>query len=165
MNEWRYPNVSATTRIAPLAEHPQAIPLLAEWFHREWFRYDGRSIRMIERQLGENLNRDRIPITFLALRGSTMLGTVSLDLYDLPSHDHLSPWLASLFVLPSARREGIGSALVTHVQHFASSHGVSAIHLWTPGSTRLYERCGWTVLNRAIYGSRPITLMCSQPVC
>jgi len=29
--------------------------------------------------------------------GTLMIGTI--DLSDLPSHDHFSPWLASLFVL------------------------------------------------------------------
>jgi GNAT superfamily N-acetyltransferase len=43
---------------------------------------------------------------------SNVIGTVSLDFSDLPSHDHLSPWLASLFVLPEARGQGTGTALI-----------------------------------------------------
>src|ERR1041385_1521828 len=129
-------------RICPLADIPEAIPLLANRFNNEWGVFDGRSTRIIEAQLAENLNRDSIPITFVAVNDSTLLGTISLDRSDLPSHDHLSPWLASLYVWPTARREGVGSALVRHIQQFAVSRAFDPLYLWTPGATRLYQRCG-----------------------
>jgi GNAT superfamily N-acetyltransferase len=145
--------------ICPLADVPQAIPLLATWFQSEWSIFDGRSVKMIETRLAENLGRDSVPITFLAMQESRVIGTVSLDLSDLPFHDHLSPWLASLFVLPEGRGQGKGTALVRHAQEFARLHGVGPLYLWTPGSTRLYEGCGWTEIERTIYGSHPITIM------
>ena len=114
--------------ISSLADLPSSIPLLATWFHREWSSFDGRSVKMIEAQLAEDLNRGSIPVAFLALWDSNVIGTVSLDLSDLPSHDHLSPWLASLFVPPEARGQGIGTALVHHAQEFA----------WSLGTRRLY---------------------------
>jgi GNAT superfamily N-acetyltransferase len=135
------------------------VPLLAEWFYKEWHKFDGRSLAEIETQLTENLAHDFIPITFLTWSGSDLVGTVSLDLSDLPTFDHLSPWLASLYVVPAARGRGIGAALVRHAQAFAASRGIRRIHLWTPGSTRLYERCGWRVFERTTYNSWPITLM------
>ncbi len=146
-------------KICPLADAPKAIPLLARWFNDEWQVFDGRSTNSIEAQLAENLNRDSIPITFVALNDSMLLGTISLDLSDLPSHDHLSPWLASLYVRPAARDAGVGSALVHHLQQFAALHGFGPLYLWTPGATRLYERCGWTITERTTYNAQPITLM------
>jgi len=145
--------------IRPLADVPERIPILARWFHAEWHDFDGRALPAIESQLCENLNRDRIPITFIALSGSELVGTVSLDLADLPPFNNLSPWLASLYVLPSARRAGIGTALVQHARQFAFARLISQLYLWTPGSTRLYEECGWTILQRSNHNSHPITLM------
>jgi len=145
--------------VCPLADRPAAIPLLASWFHREWSAFDGRPIPMIEAQLSENLSTESIPITFLALMDSTVVGAVSLDRSDLPSHGHLSPWLASLFVLPAMRERGIATAMVKHALGFAALQRVSSLYLWTPGSTRLYERCGWVEIERTSYGSRPITVM------
>src|SRR5687768_10556584 len=78
--------------ISPLADLPDAIRTLANWFHDEWHVLDGRSTELIATQLSENLNRDSIPITFVAHRHSELLGSVSLDLSDLPSFDYLSPW-------------------------------------------------------------------------
>lgn len=149
--------------IHPLAHFPGAIPLLARWFFEEWHDFDGRSTSAIQAQLNENLGRDAIPITFLAHCGSELVGTVSLDLTDLPAYDWLSPWLASLYVLPAARGAGIGTALVRHVQQFAASQGIQRIYLWTPGSTRLYETCGWTVLERTTYNARSISIMHFAP--
>jgi GNAT superfamily N-acetyltransferase len=132
---------------------------LAEWFHSEWSSYDGRSIAEIEVQFRDCMNRDSAPITFLALSGTEVIGTVTLDTSDLPPYDHLSPWLASLYVRPSDRRTGVGRMLVKHLVAFALERRFSSIYLWTPGSTRLYEECGWRVLGRDIYSGRPITLM------
>ena len=121
--------------IQPLADHPIAIPILAKWFFHEWRQFDGRALPQIERQLRENLRHALIPITFLALRNAELIGTVSLDLSDLPPHDHLSPWLASLYVTPACRHRGVGRALVEHLMAFARAKQVPIIFLWTPGST------------------------------
>ena len=142
-----------------LAETPDAIPVLAEWFHAEWHHYDGRCIAEIEAQLRDCLNRDSLPITFLAISDADVVGTVTLDTSDLPLYDHLSPWLASLYVVPSRRRAGVGRALVEHVVSFARDRQLLPLYLWTPGSTHLYEKCGWKVLCCDVYAGRPITLM------
>jgi GNAT superfamily N-acetyltransferase len=151
--------MSVTMEIRPLADHPNAIPVLADWFHREWYSYDKRSSVEIEAQLRDSLNRDSLPITFLSLSGTEVIGTVSLDTSDLPPYDHFSPWLASLYVLPCRRGGGVGRALVKHLVRFALEREISPIYLWTPGSTRLYEECGWKVFCRDIYTGHPITLM------
>ena len=153
------PDLSCPVIISPLADVPDAIKLLARWLYDEWHVFDGRSTELIEAQLAENLNRDVIPISFVAQSDAQLLGTISIDVSDLPSFDYLSPWVASLYVLPTARGSGIGRALVHHAQQFATSRGYSLLYLWTPGSTRLYERCGWTIFERSTYNSKPITLM------
>jgi GNAT superfamily N-acetyltransferase len=127
--------------------------------HDEWHAFDGRSIELIEAQLAENLNREVIPISFVAQADAQLLGTISIDISDLPSFDYVSPWVASLYVLPAARGAGIGRALVRHAQQFATSRGFGPLYLWTPGSTRLYERCGWTIFERSTYNSKPISVM------
>lgn len=146
-------------RILPLADHPECIPALARWFHDEWSGFDGRSVDSIAEQLQANLNRDRIPITFLAMRGAELLGTISIELSDLPPRDDLSPWLASLFVAPSARRRGVGTALCHHVLQFAAEHDILELHLWTPGPPAFYLRQGWRVTENLLYAGQPISLM------
>ena len=150
-------------QIRPLADMPEAIPTLAEWFHAEWHAFDGRSRGEIEAQLRDNLHRDSLPITFVVAEGTEVIGTVSLDLADLPPYDHLSPWLASLYVVPPRRRAGVGRLLVNHAAEFARQRGLSPLYLWTPGSTRMYAECGWEAIESATYAGRPITIMRRTP--
>lgn len=150
--------------IEPLADCAEAIPMLAQWFCAEW-PYEGRSRGAVETQLRENLNRDRLPITWVHRAGVQVIGTVSLDLSDLPlpAYEQLSPWLASLYVVPSARGRGVGRALVNHLLDFARRSSISTVYLWTPGSTGLYEKCGWKIFDTATYAGRAITLMQIAP--
>ena len=145
--------------ISPLADVPDALQLLAGWLYDEWHAFDGRSKELIEVQLAENLNRDVVPISFVAHADAQLLGTISVDVSDLAPFDYLSPWVASLYVVSAARGAGIGRALVRHAQQFATSRGFSPIYLWTPGSTRLYECCGWVAFESSTYNSKQITLM------
>jgi len=145
--------------ISPLADIPDAIQTLAKWYYDEWHAFDGRSIDLIANQLSENRNRDSMPITFVGHRNFELLGSVALELSDLPQFDHLSPWLASLYVHTPFRGQGVGRTLVRHLQCFALSHGIGPLYLWTPGSTQLYEHCGWIEFASATYASRPIKLM------
>ena len=146
--------------IEPLADCAEAIPMLAQWFCDEW-PYEGRSPGEVGAQLRKNLNRDRLPITWICRSGGDVIGTISLDLSDLPlpAYTHLSSWLASLYVIQSARGRGIGLALVNHLLGFARRSSITTAYLWTPGSTRLYDKCGWKAFDASSYAGRPITLM------
>ena len=134
--------------------------MLAQWICNEW-PYEGRSRAETEAQLRENLNRDRLPITWVCRSGKELLGTVSLDLADLPLpvYEHLSPWLAALYVVPSARGRGIGGALVNHLLAFAQRGSIPTIYLWTPGSTTMYQKCGWKILEATALAGHSITVM------
>ena len=146
--------------IEPLANCPEVIPTLAQWICDEW-PYEGRSRTEAEAQLRENLNRDRLPITWVSRENGQVIGTVSLDLSDLPLPDYtaFSPWLASLYVIPSQRSRGVGRALVNHVLDFARHVSIPTLYLWTPGKTMMYEKCGWKVLATATYVGQPIAVM------
>ena len=142
-----------------LADRPEAVPILASWFHDEWGRFDGRSRADIEAYLLEHISRGCLPVTFLLEAGSQIVGTVSLDASDLPPFYSVSSWLASLFVLPQARCQGIGTTLIHHAQQFALNRGLRPLYLWTTGSTRLYARCGWATVVRKDYHSHQVTVM------
>src|SRR4051812_20450451 len=57
---------------------------------------------------------DSIPLTLVAAEGNEPVGSVSLVESDLTGWDHLTPWLASLYVRPDWRGQGIGKLLVGH---------------------------------------------------
>jgi monoamine oxidase/GNAT superfamily N-acetyltransferase len=139
-------------RFEPLWGHAHLAPVLAEWHHTEFGHlYDplvwNREIATLE---FEAMSRTSSPdITWLAFEGDrpdadTVLGSVSLiGSDDLPGFEHLTPWLASLFVAPRARGAGLGSRLVDLVIEQAAELGHPYVHLFTAGQAQFYLDRGW----------------------
>jgi GNAT superfamily N-acetyltransferase len=75
-----------------------------------------------------------------------------------PRHD-CSPWLASLFVAPAWRGQGVGRALVGAVEAHAAAHGIARLHLYTDAAEPFYAACGWTVLDRFMEDGTACVLM------
>jgi N-acetylglutamate synthase-like GNAT family acetyltransferase len=145
--------------ILPLADCPDAIPLLATWVFSEWNAIERIPIEKIAAGFANNLNRETIPITFVAVIDRQPAGCVSIDPSDLPNHDHLGPWVASLYVAENFRGSGIGTALLRHAQSFARNLGILSLHLWTSRDTDFFKREGWVETGRTELSGTPITLM------
>jgi amino-acid N-acetyltransferase len=69
-------------------------------------------------------------------------GLVGLEIYGT---DGL---LRSLVVPDNARTQGVGSALVRHVEDYATSHRVSALYLLTTTAESFFERRGYRRVER-----------------
>ncbi len=75
-----------------------------------------------------------------------------------PPHD-LTPWLASLYVAPEFRLQGIGTELVKYVEKHAREKKVKRLHLYTAGADKLYSQCGWVITERFDWDCQPFLLM------
>ena len=99
--------------IAFLADFAHYLPTLARWHHKQFgYLAPEASLESNVAALQRTLNRDAIPITFIALAGKALLGSASLVRDDLSSRPSLTPWLARVYVAPEHRRQGVGTALV-----------------------------------------------------
>lgn len=145
--------------ILPLADFPQAIPALAAWIHAEWGGLEAIPEAEIEAGLHRNSACRAIPTTFVALSGGQPAGTVSLDTADLPGFDHLGPWLASLFVEPGFRGQGLGSRLLKHAMGHAGRLGARPLWLWTLRDTAFFEKHGWEKSGNAVLSGSKVGLM------
>ncbi len=146
-------------RIAFLADHPELKPILAQWFYDEWVSTEGIPLDTLQNQLDENMNADRIPVTWVALHGNTPIGSVSIDLDDLPGSGYPGPWLASFYIIPSQRGQGVGRALLTHALRFARDCGLDDLYLWTKQPSELYRSLGWKTLAPGYVGTTAVTVM------
>lgn len=81
------------------------------------------------------------------MHGVEPAGFVSLIAANAPSRPDLSPWLASLFVHPMFRKNGIGTALVEHCAEYATTLGLSKIHLYTSSAVEFYRNLGWEIVD------------------
>lgn len=146
--------------IAPLADHPDAIPALAAGFHAEWRdHYGARTPADIEADFAPSLQRDAIPIALVALRDGIAVGTATLRADSITTHPHLGPWLAAFWVHPAARGEGIGRRLIAAIEREARRLGHSRLYAGSGRAAPLFERAGWRVLERVPYHGERIAIL------
>ncbi len=147
-------------RIDNIADHPDLIGTVARWQWEEWGHLDpDDSLAARIASIGGQTATVHIPTTSIALDGDEPLGTASLTTHDMASHPELSPWLASVYVTPTARGRGVASALVRHVVGLAAAMGVARLYLYTESAQGLYERLGWHVIAAEHFEGHPVTIM------
>jgi N-acetylglutamate synthase-like GNAT family acetyltransferase len=147
-----------------LADYPDALPILAEWQHREWGHLRaGDALEKRRARLEGYSNRDRIPLTVVALEGNEVLGSASLVLHDMETRMELTPWLASVFVGEPYRRRGIGAELVRRIMAEAGKLEVPLLYLYTVHSEKFYAGLGWTLLERTNYREQKVVIMTYVP--
>src|SRR2546421_10056622 len=109
-------------RISYLIEHPEYIPQLAQWLFEHWGSILGEETLAARiKKLKAHLNRDKLPIAWVAHANGQLLGTAALRVHDLEGREDLTSWLGGLFVGSHFRRRGIGAALCAAVEDAARS--------------------------------------------
>jgi GNAT superfamily N-acetyltransferase len=150
--------------IVNLRQIPEVIPTLAAWHHAQWGELNPqKSLDTRIAGLELHLAEAPVPTTFVALEDELPLGSASLVLHDLPTHSHLSPWLASVYVAAEHRRRGIGGQLVRRVMGESRRLGVETLYLFTLDQEKFYAELGWSLLERSEYRGFPIVVMQWRP--
>src|SRR6266480_1250653 len=99
-------------RISYLIHHPEYIPQLAQWLFEQWGPVLGeKNLEVRIKKLQAHMNRDELPIAWVAHANGQLLGTAALRVHHLEGREDLTPWLGGVFVGPQFRRQGIGAAL------------------------------------------------------
>src|SRR6266568_8109745 len=99
-------------QISYLIEHPEYIPQLAQWLFEQWGSTLGEETPETRiKKLKTHMNRDKLPIAWVAHGNGQLLGTAALRVHDLEGREDLTPWLGGVFVGSHFRRQGIGAAL------------------------------------------------------
>jgi N-acetylglutamate synthase-like GNAT family acetyltransferase len=150
-------------RTSYLVEHPEYIPQLAQWLFEEWNSILGEKTPETRiKKLKAHMNRDQLPIAWVAHENGQVLGTASLRLHDLEGREDLTPWLGGVLVGPDFRRRGIGAALCATVEDAAKSRGIQTLYLFTLDKQAWYSRMGWRVLGPCVWHERAVDIMCKQ---
>ena len=147
--------------IEPLTNHPQLIPLLAEWHHQEWQHLNPESYDLQSRikEYQEAASSSGLPSMLVAHNNGQALGSVRLIKNDLDTHPELSPWLASLYVHPDYRRRGIATRLITELEDFTLQLGFQRLYLFTEDRQQMYQKLGWEQQFVEDYHQQPVTVM------
>jgi N-acetylglutamate synthase-like GNAT family acetyltransferase len=105
------------------------------------------------------MNRDELPIAWVAHANGKLLGTAALRVHDLEGREDLTPWLGGVFVASQFRRRGIGAALCATVEEAAQSRGIQTLYLFTLDKQEWYLRQGWTLLAPCVWHERSGDIM------
>lgn len=127
----------------------------AEWKHL-YADWDERSA------LAEFLNQKgdgSLPATLVLHEGMELVGSVSVVFGDCPVRLDLDPWLASLYVVTQRRGRGHGLELVQAAIELAAAAGVGRLHVFTESAEKLFQRCGFEILERTMLQDVPITVL------
>jgi N-acetylglutamate synthase-like GNAT family acetyltransferase len=147
-------------QISYLIDYPQHMPQLTEWMFQEWDVMLGQKTPEARiKELNAHMNRDQLPIAWVAHADGRLLGSAALRVHDIEGHEHLTPWLGGVYIGPQFRRRGIGAALCTTVEEAARSRGVQTLYLFTLDKQAWYSRQGWTVLAPCVWHERPGEIM------
>jgi N-acetylglutamate synthase-like GNAT family acetyltransferase len=158
---WLNGKNGVSMQISCLADHPEFIETLAPWVWEYWrpiFTADTLQDRVAK--FRTHLNRDTLPIAWVAHSGSQVLGTASLRSHDLPGREDLTPWLGGVFVAPQFRSQGIGKALCQTVEHNARQlFHIKTLYLFTLDKQAWYDHFGWEMLEPCVWCGRPGDIM------
>lgn len=142
-------------RRAELRDVERLVPLFGAY--REFYRQPAEPDR--ERAyLSDRLARDEA-VVFLAEEGGAALGFTLL--YPSFSSERMRPiWvLNDLYVVPSARRRGVGALLLRRAAAFAAEAGAAYLTLETAKDNpaqRLYAAEGWKLDETFLHFEKPL---------
>ena len=106
------------------------IPQLAQWLFEQWGHIlDEKTPETRIEKLKAHMNRDELPIAWVAHANGQLFGTAALRPYDHEGHDDLTPWLGGVIVGSVLRRRGIGAALCSTVEDVARSRGIQTVRV------------------------------------
>jgi len=144
-----------------LGRHPQSIELIAQWHQDEW-QYISPHLSTQKRIdiYRSYRNSPSTPHCMLALVDNCTAGSASVVASDLDSHRHLGPWLASVFVHPKYRQQGIASQLIERCIENARTSGATKLYLFTPDQLTFYAKRGWQLIESSICHGESIDIMC-----
>ena len=138
-----------------LADHPRLVLTLGQWVHAAW-PTPGHAVADRAGLFMQCLNRGRVPLTLVALADATPVGTVSLLDRSVASHEHLHPWVASLYVVEPWRHVGLATRLVDGAAAAARRLGLPALYIGVIAAARAhYQRHGWQYLGEGRAGEDP----------
>lgn len=100
-------------KIVQLQDYPHFAEQCSQWDDAAWPRNPEIEDFFADHyHLAAENNGNEVPMVWVALTSDNMpIGMVSLIADDHPDYLHLSPWLASAFVLPEYRGKGVFRAL------------------------------------------------------
>ena len=146
-------------KIINLKQKPDYLEELATWHQQEWSHLNpGQTLQDRILKMQAYLNNKFIPTIFIA-EDKELMGSAAIVECDMDGREKLSPWLASVYVTPEYRRQGVAGELVKHLMQRAREHGFKKLYLYTPDQSLFYQKFRWEVIEQTVYHGQSVTIM------
>jgi GNAT superfamily N-acetyltransferase len=129
-----------------LADRPDLAGKWAELHWREWGDEPGREeLSWWVAAAAQAMQRTQVPLAVIAVGpDDEVLGGIGLHQFDPPELQDRSPWVVGTIVRPDRRGQGIGHALMSRLEAWASGIGIDQVWVATGDpAVRFYQQCGW----------------------
>jgi predicted N-acetyltransferase YhbS len=149
-------------RIVSLSEQRALLSALAQLHHEEWSEISSfKTVAEHEKKLLSRISQHPPPETYVLILEGEVAGSVSLlehdDIADV--RPDLSPWLASLLVVPKHRGRGYGRELAAFCADQARTLGYAMLYLYTHTHPDYYAQLGWHFVERRTVRGDEVTVM------
>jgi GNAT superfamily N-acetyltransferase len=141
--------------IQSLEHHPGYVLAIARQL---WTRWGYASVEATVSDVSR-CDSDTLPVRLVASSRSRPIGIVNLIELNLPTHPHLRPWLAGLYVWPGHRRQGVGTALCASLEKRARRLGFDRLYLYTQEAEPFYRRLGWSTMEASEWEGAAVAIM------
>ncbi len=150
-------------RIENLTHHPGHLMQVANWHFSQWQHlYPGDQLEDFAAELRASLGPWFVPSTWLLVNEQGVWGSASVIEQDMATNPDLGPWLASVYIHPELRGQGLGTRLVRFVITRCQQQGLSSLYLFTPDRVHFYQNLGWQDLRQESYQGVPVHIMTIQ---
>lgn len=134
--------------IVNLAERLAYLDAVSEWFWHEWGA--NQTIENMQYTTRHTTQADRVPLTYMALAGERLVGTVSAWRNDLRCRQDLTPWLTNLYVAEDVRNQGVAMLLQNRMAEEVKALGYEEMYLIANDEeAKYYEETGWIFVELA----------------
>lgn len=135
-----------------LADYPDTIPTLVNWFRAQWpDYYAGRSQAEMAQDFLSDCSRKSLPSRLVAFASNELAGTIVLREHGDETLPEYQPELGGLYVAASHRRHGIGTELVRAGMKLARNQGYETVYATTVAAAGILERLGWEFVKMVIH--------------
>jgi len=143
-----------------LGHYPEHISSIAQWHQDQWHSISPELTTALRiKQYSAYPSQQGVPCCFIALVDNRPAGSASLVDSDMDTHPDLSPWLASVFVHPEFRKQGIATHLIELCIGNARKANIKKLYLFTPDQLEFYQSRGWKLLKSDTYHGEHVDIM------
>lgn len=152
--------MSETCSVRLLADAPDCIPTIANWYKREWSAWFRETpVDEIEEDFRTVANRACLPLALAACDdGSCPLGACSVRADVFEPYSHAGPWLRGLYVHTPFRGQGIAQLLIRAACDHAARLQVPKLYAATHSAIATFERAGWLGFDQVRHEGQLLTI-------